>query len=427
MAETSMTQQNKDIRKARDRIEDLFLQHCLHGTQTSNLENKAAAACGQFIGETAKDLGQRGMHGTTAALGVLAQTEEQQGAEVTERLVYYLANREALELKCRPEDTDGFARQWERDSRNVIKLSETLYSLSFVKQGTCETSALVVEIADKLVAGIQEEKGYRYFLEDGEPQLLPSAYALVGLAAHGYKETVQQIHDFLFTNLCSRYDKPSVSDYDYEAVAIDIACLYALTFRNRPQREAMPDPDLKQVFKKIWRLKKHELVVDQEQNVEYWLRNSRTCYVRIPWQIYLLALTSHYGFTLAFSSAVAQTAIKRLTTKVCNGGFVYPHSGRETSARTNAILYEVFGRIIEVTTHRKPSLLPRLPELYWNVARSRWAKIGISLAALVVVVLAIHDWVQKSDTGWADLGPEVAGDFLTICVGLMVLPRSLRK
>ena len=231
MSEKSTTQQNQDIRKARRKIESLFLDHCLHGTQTCNLNDINAAACGQFIGETAKALGQRGIHGTAAALGVLAQTERLKDADVMiRRIVHYLADRESLELACSPEDEESVRYHCMRDSQNVIKLSETLHSLSFVQQGTCDTSMLVAEIADKLVHGIKETKGYRYFLEnDGEPQLLPSAYALVGLAAHGYKEKVQQIHDFLLTNLRSRYDKPSVSDYDYEAVAIDIACLYGFT------------------------------------------------------------------------------------------------------------------------------------------------------------------------------------------------------
>ena len=51
------------IKSARKHIEHLFEDQCANGNQTTNLPDDTLAACGQFIGDNARSIGQRGLHG----------------------------------------------------------------------------------------------------------------------------------------------------------------------------------------------------------------------------------------------------------------------------------------------------------------------------------------------------------------------------
>jgi hypothetical protein len=88
-----------DIVAAREKVVELLMEQCEHGQQTVTLGNTALAACGQFIGEAAKRVTQRGLHGTAAAVAVLASVPKSntRAQALLPRLVKYTSSREEVE------------------------------------------------------------------------------------------------------------------------------------------------------------------------------------------------------------------------------------------------------------------------------------------------------------------------------------------
>src|SRR6185369_12576182 len=140
-----------------------------------------------------------------------------------------------------------------------------------------------------------------------------------------------------------------------------------------------------------------------EQNVEYW-RDRGTYYVRVPWQLYLLALAARLRYYRSFATYAGQTRLRSILTQVIQGGFRYPHSGEMISSRTNAILYDVLGRI-QSETRRYQLVSP----VYWidRLRTSTLFRRVLGAAALLLIVYSVWQWIDRG----ADLGA-LAGDFL---------------
>lgn len=78
-----------------------------------------------------------------------------------------------------------------------------------------------------------------------------------------------------------------------------------------------------------------------EQNVEYYNEN-KTFYVRIPWDMYIIALSAKYDYFFGYCSIRIQSRLREIIELVGTGdGFFYQHSGRYRSSRTYSILYQV--------------------------------------------------------------------------------------
>jgi len=89
----------------------------------------------------------------------------------------------------------------------------------------------------------------------------------------------------------------------------------------------------------IWRRLKPLLGQDLEANVEYSWRDNNY-YVRIPWQLYLIAMLAKRNRRLFFSSSVQERLTAIVEAVKRPAGFFYLHSGRRISTRTNAILFD---------------------------------------------------------------------------------------
>lgn len=332
-----------EIDGARAKIVDLLLDQCEHGQQTTALSDKALASCGQFIGEGAKNLPQRGLHGTAAAIAVFANVlqKNQKARDLLPRLVRYAADRETVEEKVGP----GLGlKHAEVDSDNVIKISELLVALAAVPGASvANTNNLKQELTKLIKTSLVEDRGWGYFRSEPSvgPQLLPTAYAVMALDA--VNEDVSKPIQYMLEQLRAATGG-EVSDTDAD-VTIRTLALYAIAFpKNAQQRPHIERRVQIELFDGLWQRLEPLLRTESiEQNAEYWrLSTRRTYYVRVPWQLYLLALSARVR-TRRFAGKAAQARMRDIVSSMTKGQFRYPHSGKMISSRANAIAYEVLG------------------------------------------------------------------------------------
>src|ERR1051325_2079812 len=84
-----------DLRKSREVIASQFITQCNSGPQISGMPS-TDAACGQFLGDATS--AQRGVHGTAAALRVLAEDGRPEARNLIPRLIRYVEERHKIEL-----------------------------------------------------------------------------------------------------------------------------------------------------------------------------------------------------------------------------------------------------------------------------------------------------------------------------------------
>lgn len=368
-AEQLLTQ----IDNAKDQIRKLFLNQCAYGRQTTSLPDSATvAACGQFLNVLEKS--QRGLHGTAAAICVLGRDTRQETVALVLRMVEYIRHRNDYE----PSDQ---LPKCTRDDNNVVKLSEAVIALRRVQAA----SDVVAQLAQRLLTGFKKGQGWSWFIDNQEvPELFPTAFACYALSRIGPGTEVDGARQYLMKCL-QQNDPKNGSGKRHADTMTDVFCLYVLTELTTGQTTSEERQFLKDTFDRIWHRLEPLLDDDLEQNIEYW-DGGNTCYVRIPWQPYLLVLASHYRVHWRFSSWAAQTKLVHILHMVKDDSYAYPYSGKFLSSRTYAILYEALGMINRNIEHRQ--LLPLFP--LWNRAvRLLHTKKARFLAfALGTVVLA---------------------------------------
>jgi hypothetical protein len=395
------------IDPALQQIERLLAEQCAHGAQTRDLP-KEGAACGQFVGPGAKEKPQRGLHGTAAALRVLAQATATDAIELVPKLVWYVENRPALHKNGKePRRND---QTFEDDQQNVIKLSEVLYSLSFVKAGQGLTDNLARDLANKLLEARKENKGWTYFLDSAEPiDNLPTAFAVLALSQHGYEQDIRGQIDFLEANALAKDTNPSAN---INEASVRIFCLFALAFR-KEELSQEESKHLKRAFIDLWDAHKSLLGLDLEQGIEY-SKGPINYYLRIPWQLYLLALAARLD-PKRVSSLSAQRKLSRILDAVQTTGFRYPYSGAPLSSRTNGILFDVLHKIKRFD---KRNIFHSVYYAYDSVRTflSRPLFSWITLSAFVLVAaFFIYSWVADSGKP-KDVGPDLTGAMILLLI-----------
>ncbi len=387
------------LEEARQKIVDLFVTHCTYGAQTGTLQDATFAACGQFLGDSARSLSQRGMHGTSAAISVLsrAKTTDHQ---LLGRLIRYATDRRTAEAASESSSRipdDHIAA----DDSNVIKMSELLLALSHVPASTVtNVERLRRVLVDRLKSSVVEAKGWRYFsdLSSGEIELLPTAYAMMALAA--FDEDISGPHSYLLDQL----KKPAPYDHSAADVTTRIAVLYTLVFHKHAGRDARSDSELSKECNDIWYQVDRQLRDDHvEQNIEYW-REGRTFYVRVPWQLYLLAVTAKIAFYNRFCTHSSQLRLRAIVDELITGHFRYPHSGAMVSSRTNATAHEILFYIQDELARR-----PIVSTLVWIDWIRSSSLLRYFIAALVVALVGWSGWKWWKDGSIADLAPEFIG------------------
>jgi hypothetical protein len=391
---------HEDIHRACTKISAEFLA-AVQGPATQEVATKdnGAAALGQHLRATTN---QRGLHGTAAALQVLAETDDSEAQDYARRLVHYVDIHPDIEREI--AESDAPPQPVQASDENVIKLSEVLYALAAVPTSLGPREALARRIADQLVNHRNPDGGWPYSMtgQVRSSHILPTAYAVRALASHRYD--VAQSVTFLRNYVEST--TAGSSDVFIEVLAVYVLCFLPIPFRN--------DREIRKPFHRLWLQLSPLLTQDLEANIEY--VTSKINYVRIPWQLYLLASSSRLSPYRRFTSAKAQRRLKTILDSVnLSGGLLYPHSGRELSSRTNAILFDVLGQIDSELAQKR---LPLKPFISLGRARAALASRPFQLAVRVLVVAVIGyvvvRWVTSGQTNLADLAPELLSSVLLI-------------
>ena len=351
------------------------------GEQSKNLEG--ALACGQFM--NVLHLKQRGIHGTAAAIRVLASFNGNYNNEIG-KLIHYVRNR---------KDFDNDKISLEKDETNVIKIGELLYSLSFVKQGSLDTSSLVKELGDKLISNIKNEKSWGYFIEsDNKSEILPTAYAYLGLRSNNF-DNLNKIEVFLKSSIEESFknkkiDNPSL--YASIIVAIYVLSNYEI------------DINQKQLIEKLWKSPFCTMSFNLEQNIEYPYKYEHS-YIRIPWQLFFLALSAKYS-PRYYSKKLCRQRISDMKLMVKGQGFKYIQSGDELSTRTNSILFDVLEFIDKHSKQNiRYSVFSILNEITWFINRN-WLKKTLFSIIIICIGLSIFQWIRSPTASIKDLAPE---------------------
>jgi hypothetical protein len=171
---------------------------------------------------------------------------------------------------------------------------------------------------------------------------------------------------------------------------------------------------IREIFWPIWKALEPLVTFDDlEQNVEY-RRGSEHFYVRVPWQIYLIALASRVAPWRAFASHGTQRRLESIIRAVqTKEGFIYPHSGERMSSRTNAILYESIS-IVAQELSNAPSLLLGLARTSDRVRRSldapsvRWT---LGVGAFFLMAVSVYTW-HRGGGAFRDVAPNFIAYFI---------------
>lgn len=367
-----------------ERIAQLFQDQVKSGKQSQNIDN--LMSCGQFISK--QDLSQRGLHGVAAAIFVLSHNQNY--ADLTSKLCEYCQNIN----KYAPDKIES-------DNNNTIKQSELLFALCFVKAGTRDVSEMKSAIANNLLNAIYNGQGWDYFLKDTrEIQLLSTAYALKGLVKAGYFNKV----DSVFRHFRGELKEKSQHVDNPTRLSIYVLCLYVLVFYDEQYEQN--EANYKTIFKNLIKSKYFSLSHSYEQNLEYHGCNDNH-YVRIPWQLYYLALSSKLS-KWEFLDRNAQKQLKEIREKVLNGGYRYEFSGEYISSRTYSIIFECLGKVASNTPH---SNLVKLSKLF-NTTKPYFIYL-LWVIVVLLMIFSVYKWVINS-FNVSDLAPEFIGYVLVI-------------
>lgn len=390
----------KRIDDARNKIAHLFLDQCKVGQQSKDI-GPNVYACGQFLNALNKS--QRGMHGTVAALNTIADHNPSQSLDVIKGLTCYLVNKNNLNIS---------REKIEQDYKNIIKISECIIALSKLDSSVAQ-GTLKCELEKCLQEAMITEKGWGFFVGDKEIEPLPTAFAMIALSCAKSKEYSNRALSYLKGYITSKYLKHNnYSKNTFIDISIDSFCLYAITFREGFNNIPEPKGELGKVFKKIWRLQNQYILNGMEQNIEYYYHDEKTCYVRVPFDLYMIALSSHYEFDSVFSSHAIQKRLNDILNQVLNGGFHYPYAGKNVSSRTNAILFEALSIIKHNMENKTLGTLQSIKDWIRLKWRSKFTTFILVTVMILFIIRMCWSYFTNDSGRLHDIGTELLGSLL---------------
>lgn len=378
---------SEEIKKIQESIKNSILRQVRNGEQSKDLNN--ALACGQFI--NVPSLTQRGMHGVSSAIRVLASYNGNFLDEIA-GLIKYFENRKEL------EKDKGLEKKIEKDEKNVIKIGELLYSLSFIKQGYLDTSRLIKLLGENLLSNIRNGESWGYFLDSkDEPEILPTVFAYLGLRSNNFKN-LDNIESYLKLTIEESFKTKKLENPSYFASII--AAIYILSNYDIELNQ-------KQLIEKLWKLPFCIMDINLEQNIEYPFGYEHF-YVRVPWQLYFLALTAKYS-PRYFTKKTCRKRLKDLGSLIEDKGFRYIQSGNHLSTRTNAILFDVLSYIDKyLKKNFRYYTFSGINDVIWFF-NQKWLKNILTIIIFFGICFSIYKWINKSSTKFEDLAPEFIG------------------
>lgn len=390
------------ITEIQAKIEEKTIDQVSNGQQ--NLPLKADyKACGQFF---LKDRKQRGLHGTASALKVLGISTNNNNKSTIPQIIKYITEHSSVEeqliAQANPQDSLN------QSENNVIKISECLYSLSYVQSGVGMKDSLVTTLTEKLRDGRIEGKGWGYFLKSSTSaiELLPTTFAALAVFSNQFPDFTDT---YLFL-LAQIEEKSKQNNLDLTTYTILVFALYVLVFFYHPiSNNKEEGKKLRSLYKRLWKNNCRIFNEDIEQNIEYW-NEGEHFYIRIPWQLYMLALSSKFS-DRDFSSVDSQKRLNSIYDNCINReGFLYAYSGPYHSVRTHAIIYEVLDKIRKNLKKGFWYTIFNWVDHFRELLSSRFFRYLTSGLAILLSGYIIYKWI--TDCNISDLAPELVGAVL---------------
>jgi hypothetical protein len=375
---------------AEAKIESLFTDQCMLGPQNRNLGE--AKACGQFLkgpsagADTQPPWLQRGVHGSAAALSVLAPAYTRSTDPTREKtsvngLIHYILNRKEIEHESLHSEVD-------EDNKNTIKLCEVLIGCSVLP--TDVKSPLIARYVEAILTA-KTPSGWSYSLdgttENADGHILPSSFAINALSIYGKINSDDPVIAWVIGQLRSFLSRQcSISELALATNAIYLILTCSGNILNKPNKLL-----LKQLWKDTWGKLSPFMIGLNEANIEYSI-NQRSHYVRIPYQIYAFSLNRIYGLVLRGRSEVLMSIIVKKI--IADQPFIYPLSGSRMSTRTYGIL---LGALRSCRNAEIPLILSCLSWILFILNNIAFHKIAVNIVCGAIFVAGLHYMWLKPD------------------------------
>jgi hypothetical protein len=393
---------NETIDQALNNIASLIEIQATDGSQTKEVQtiDKEAYSIGQFIDNQPRD--QRGIHGTSSGLLVLAEIKSNN--TIINGLVKYLENHSSIETELIKAKGDTSTDRLTRDENNVIKIAETLIALSQVTQAQSKVEAYKEKLSKKLMSAIYKfsgETGLQYFTDsnhESPPELLPTAFAILALSKLGYRDEIKD------SVALTEYKLKNEKITDPSRFAILVFSLYALVYSYGNLSDSQVT-SFKKIFKRLWANPFCSLANNYEQNLEYWYNNQHD-YVRIPWQMYLITIAARFS-PWKFYTFNCQRRVSDMVNEALGSGFKYPFSGRYVSTRTNSILFQC---LIQIKENLKTSvwywLWMQFDRFRLFLGSSR-IKFWVKIFGWLLFLYIVYVWFKPNGNKLSEVAPEL--------------------
>jgi hypothetical protein len=409
-----------DLADCRLRVRDTFLADCVSRAGVGHLPPGVFAG-GQYFTQPE----QRGILGTAAALRVLSLESKTHPAsrEAAQALVRYVDQRRRIELdtsRTNPEERLLWRQKLRRDDANTIRQSELLLSLTFVPSALAACDHKRAELATRLLDGrASDGNGWGYALgAQAAGSLLPTCHAVRALAHNGNDVTAEVQH--LRRQLEHRVKR---RDPDLGTAYVD--CFTALVLQ---EHDVLSTKESRAILDHLWSRLANHLGMSREANIDV-LGGSSNDFVRVPWQLHLMALSAKDRPWRRFLSPRLQRLLGEVVRGVLQGpGFRYPDSGDNVSTRTYAYIHETISTILasrsgSASVDSNVAKILRAAELPGRPVRKVARTLAV-IGAAGIIAFSIAMWLLGRAGGWKDLAPNFVAAMLIGVVGWVARPKS---
>lgn len=404
------------LTQVQNKIKDMFLEQVQKGKQSKSLNNDNLLACGQFLSYL--DSNQRGLHGTAAALRVISHYERDDTCKnVVKSLLEYV--KSFIEVEKGLDSTNE--KSAIIDDNNIIKKAELLYSLSFIRRGTADCDDLIKKIAKELKGNQINSESWTFFINSenkDDADIIPTAMSVLALHANncdGYKAG----RIFLSNEVNKIIIKDKIKDP--ETFSKIVLALYVLVFTANGELETK-EREYRTILKKIWSSNFAFMKSDIEQNIEY-PYNTRHFYVRIPWQLYLLAISNKLSYR--YSAKVYYfSRLNSILEQTNEDGFKYLHSGKHISSRTNAILFDIIEQIKRDRKNILAIFILNFFDKMLNFLRKKYVKYFFNFIGLAIIIGSFCLWRGEGRDLLTDLTPAFVASFAVYLLVFNIKPSN---
>ena len=381
------------------KITENIRDHCNQGSQSKGL--KDALACGQFFGQDVSERAQRGLHGTAAALRILLG-EPNPGHEnvaTAKALLKYTQDRSKYEEGQGAGTKDSIAD----DEQNTIKQAELLAALSPTVRADHYRDLLLGQIK----GGMDQATGaWSFFLDENNPQDVPTAYAVIALNLRGMRDDFTKARNYLWSAQQSLAQSSDAQDVN--AIARRSIDLYALAVsESKETAQEFSSKELQNSITSLWKQCRPFYSSPYEITVEYY-RANKNHYVKIPWQIYLAQALLLVRPNELYSSRY-QEFLSSLMLQAQSGGYRYEHGGPYRSTRTNASVYALlsYAATLDVT----PTALFKAQDFLRELWVKPWFRTAVIFMLGFLLLYATDGAKQRLDAH-SPLWPNVISSLL---------------